>query len=61
MPVNTAASTVCRTRSQGVHRRGQADRQGQAFGRPIGIVLAGALKGDIRESLNRFKSVLAPA
>jgi len=41
--------------------RGQADRQGQAFGRPIGMVVAGALKGDIRESLNKFKSVFAPA
>ena len=28
---------------------------------PIGMVVAGALKGDIRESLNRFKSVFAPA
>jgi carbon monoxide dehydrogenase subunit G len=28
---------------------------------PIGVVVAGALKGDIRESLNKFKSVFAPA
>jgi carbon monoxide dehydrogenase subunit G len=28
---------------------------------PIGMVLAGALKGDIRESLDKFKSVFAPA
>jgi hypothetical protein len=28
---------------------------------PIGMVVAGALKGDIGESLNRFKSVFAPA
>ena len=28
---------------------------------PIGMVVAGALKGDIRESLNKFKSVFAPA
>ncbi|MDT5184569.1 MAG: hypothetical protein QOI29_2727 [Mycobacterium sp.] len=27
----------------------------------IGMVVAGALKGDIRESLNKFKSVFAPA
>lgn len=34
---------------------------GPALFGPIGIVVAGALKGDIRESLNRFKSVFAPA
>ena len=28
---------------------------------PIGMLVAGALKSDIRESLNRFKSVFAPA
>ncbi len=28
---------------------------------PIGMVVAAALKGDIRESLSRFKSVFAPA
>src|ERR1700730_6262467 len=28
---------------------------------PIGMVIAGALKGDIAESLNRFKTVFAPA
>ena len=28
---------------------------------PIGMMVAGALKGDIRESLNKFKSVFAPA
>jgi hypothetical protein len=28
---------------------------------PIGMVVAAALKGDIRESVNRFKSVFAPA
>jgi carbon monoxide dehydrogenase subunit G len=28
---------------------------------PIGMVVAGALKGDIRESLNEFKTVFAPA
>ena len=27
----------------------------------IGMVVAGALKGDIRESLNKFKTVFAPA
>jgi carbon monoxide dehydrogenase subunit G len=34
---------------------------GPALFGPIGIVVAGALKGDIRESLNKFKSVFAPA
>ena len=34
---------------------------GAALFGPIGMVVAGALKGDIRESLNRFKSVFAPA
>jgi carbon monoxide dehydrogenase subunit G len=34
---------------------------GPALFGPIGVVVAGALKGDIRESLNRFKSVFAPA
>jgi carbon monoxide dehydrogenase subunit G len=34
---------------------------GPALFGPIGMVVAGALKGDIRESLNRFKSVFAPA
>lgn len=38
-----------------VHLRGPA-----LFG-PIGMVVAGVLKGDIRESLNRFTSVFAPA
>jgi hypothetical protein len=33
---------------------------GPALFGPIGMVVAGALKGDIRESLNRFKSVFAP-
>jgi hypothetical protein len=28
---------------------------------PIGMVVAGALKGDIRESLDKFKSVFAAA
>jgi hypothetical protein len=28
---------------------------------PIGMVVAGALKGDIRESLDRFKSVFTSA
>src|SRR6476620_3659224 len=34
---------------------------GPALFGPIGMVVAGALKGDIRESLNTFKSVFAPA
>jgi hypothetical protein len=34
---------------------------GPALFGPIGMVVAGALKGDIRESLNRFKSVFASA
>ncbi len=34
---------------------------GPALFGPIGMVVAGALKGDIRESLNRFKSVFAEA
>lgn len=34
---------------------------GPALFGPIGLVVAGALKSDIRESLNRFKSVFAPA
>ncbi|MGE5695993.1 MAG: SRPBCC family protein [Candidatus Sericytochromatia bacterium] len=34
---------------------------GPALFGPIGMLVAGALKGDIRESLNRFKAVLAPA
>jgi Polyketide cyclase / dehydrase and lipid transport len=34
---------------------------GPALFGPIGMVVAGALKGDIRESLNNFKSVFAPA
>ena len=34
---------------------------GPALFGPIGMLVAGALKGDIRESLNRFKSVFAPA
>jgi carbon monoxide dehydrogenase subunit G len=34
---------------------------GPALFGPIGMVVAGALKGDIRESLNRFKSVFALA
>jgi len=33
---------------------------GPALFGPIGMVVAGALKGDIRESLNRFKSVFGP-
>jgi carbon monoxide dehydrogenase subunit G len=32
---------------------------GPALFGPIGVVVAGALKGDIRESLNRFKTVFA--
>ncbi len=46
-----AASTV----TFDVHLGGPA-----LFG-PIGMVVAGALKGDIRESLDKFKSVFAPA
>jgi carbon monoxide dehydrogenase subunit G len=34
---------------------------GPALFGPIGMVVGGALKGDIRESLNKFKSVFAPA
>ena len=34
---------------------------GPALFGPIGMVVAAALKGDIRESLNKFKSVFAPA
>lgn len=34
---------------------------GPALFGPIGLVVARALKSDIRESLNRFKSVFAPA
>jgi hypothetical protein len=34
---------------------------GPALFGPIGMVVAGALKGDIRESLNKFKAVFAPA
>jgi carbon monoxide dehydrogenase subunit G len=34
---------------------------GPALFGPIGMVLAGALKGDIQQSLDKFKSVFAPA
>jgi carbon monoxide dehydrogenase subunit G len=34
---------------------------GAALFGPIGMVVAAALKSDIRESLNRFKSTFAPA
>jgi hypothetical protein len=34
---------------------------GPALFGPIGMIVAGALKGDISESLNRFKTVFAPA
>jgi carbon monoxide dehydrogenase subunit G len=34
---------------------------GPALFGPIGVVVAGALKSDIRASLNKFKSVFAPA
>jgi carbon monoxide dehydrogenase subunit G len=34
---------------------------GPALFGPVGIVVAGALKRDIRQSLNKFKSVFAPA
>ncbi|WP_099022124.1 type II toxin-antitoxin system Rv0910 family toxin [Mycolicibacterium palauense] len=34
---------------------------GPALFGPIGMVVAGALRSDIRESLERFKSVFAPA
>ena len=34
---------------------------GAALFGPIGMVVAAALKGDIRESLNKFKNVFAPA
>lgn len=34
---------------------------GPALFGPIGMIVAGALKGDIAESLNRFKTVFAPA
>jgi len=33
---------------------------GPALFGPIGMVVAGALKGDIQESLNQFKTVFAP-
>ena len=33
---------------------------GPALFGPIGMVVAGALKGDIRQSLDRFKAVFAP-
>jgi carbon monoxide dehydrogenase subunit G len=47
--MDPAASTV----TFDVHLGGPA-----LFG-PIGMIVAGALKGDIRESLNKFKSVFA--
>ena len=34
---------------------------GPALFGPIGVVVAAALKGDIRDSLNKFKSVFVPA
>lgn len=34
---------------------------GPALFGPIGMLVAAALKGDIRESLNKFKAVFAPA
>jgi Polyketide cyclase / dehydrase and lipid transport len=34
---------------------------GPALFGPIGMLVAGALKGDIRDSLNTFKGVFAPA
>lgn len=34
---------------------------GPALFGPIGMVVAGALKGDIQDSLNRFKTVFAPS
>ncbi|HXA13026.1 MAG TPA: SRPBCC family protein [Mycobacterium sp.] len=34
---------------------------GPALFGPIGMIVAGALKGEIAESLNRFKTVFAPA
>jgi carbon monoxide dehydrogenase subunit G len=34
---------------------------GPALFGPIGMLVAGALKGDIRDSLNRFRAVFAPA
>ncbi|MBV8928035.1 MAG: SRPBCC family protein [Mycobacteriaceae bacterium] len=34
---------------------------GPALFGPIGMVVAAALKGDIRESLNKFKTTFAPA
>lgn len=34
---------------------------GPALFGPIGMVVAGALKGDIQESLDRFKAVFAPS
>lgn len=49
--VDPAASTV----TFDVHLGGPA-----LFG-PIGMVVASALKGDIQESLNRFKAVFAPS
>jgi Polyketide cyclase / dehydrase and lipid transport len=33
---------------------------GPALFGPIGMLVAGALKGDIRDSLNKFKTVFAP-
>lgn len=34
---------------------------GPALFGPIGMIVAGALKGDIQESLNRFKTVFVPS
>jgi hypothetical protein len=34
---------------------------GPALFGPIGMIVAGALRGDIRDSLHRFKAVFAPA
>jgi Polyketide cyclase / dehydrase and lipid transport len=34
---------------------------GPALFGPIGMLVAGALKGDIRDSLNKFKTVFAPS
>ncbi len=48
-PPNTSVVTM------DVHLGGAA-----LFG-PIGMVVAGALKGDIKESLNRFVTVFAPS
>ncbi|MDA4106241.1 type II toxin-antitoxin system Rv0910 family toxin [Mycolicibacterium holsaticum] len=50
-PTDAGGSTV----SLAVHLGGPA-----LFG-PIGLVVAGALRGDIRESLERFKKVFASA